>query len=320
MNASCIFPAIIRLIIAFLMISASACDRDKEYTSVDFRTKSVKPPAKTQDTAEPILQIAVAAMISPKETLVYYRELIDYLGSKLNRNTLLIQRKTYGEINDLLSKNQIDIAFICSGPYVLNGNPSGFQAIATPIIRGSPLYQAYLIVHNDSPFQKLEDLKGRSFAFTDPHSNTGFIVPRYWLSLMNTNPETFFGSTIFTFSHDNAIMAVAKHLVDAASVDSLYWEYYQTRNPYYSAKTRVIQKSEGFGSPPIVVSNALSKDVIESLTHILLTMHQDLEGQRILSGLLVDRFESPKTEWYDPIRNMVERLSLKESRDAYGTR
>jgi phosphonate transport system substrate-binding protein len=81
------------------------------------------------------------------------------------------------------------------------------------------MYQSYLIVHKDSPFRTIEDLKGKTFAFTDPDSNSGSLVPRYWLKQLNTRPEDFFRSITYTYSHDNAIMAVAKQLVDAAAVD-----------------------------------------------------------------------------------------------------
>ena len=76
-------------------------------------------------------------MISPKETAIYYRELIDYLADKIDHEVELIQRKTYGEVNELLAKNRIDLAFICTGPYVSGADRYGIEAIATPIVRGN---------------------------------------------------------------------------------------------------------------------------------------------------------------------------------------
>lgn len=286
----------------------AACSRDTDYKKVDFTQKTDHVKKDPAPALQP-LRVAVAAMISPKETFVYYREIIDYIGTKLNRETLLVQRKTYGEVNELLSRNGIDLAFICSGPYVMGSDTAGFSAIATPVLHGKPMYQSYLIVYKDSPFRTMEDLKGKTFAFTDPDSNSGSLVPRYWLKQLHTRPEDFFRSITYTYSHDNAIMAVAKQLVDAAAVDGHYWEYYQQRNPYYSGKTRVIKQSEPFGSPPIVVSNALAPDLKNALASIMLHMHEDPDGSRILAGLMIDRFEKPRAEWYAPIRTMVNYLS-----------
>lgn len=299
------------MVICLLPTCFLSCSRDTDYKKVDFTQKTDNEKKDSTPVREP-LRVAVAAMISPKETFIYYREIIDYIGTKLNRETLLVQRKTYGEVNGLLARNGIDLAFICSGPYVMGSDTAGFSAIATPVIHGKPMYQSYLIVHKDSPFQTIEDLRGKTFAFTDPDSNSGSLVPRYWLKQLGTRPEDFFHSITYTYSHDNAIMAVAKQLVDAAAVDGHYWEYYQQRNSYYSGKTRVIKQSEPFGSPPIVVSNALSPDLKKALASILLHMHEDPDGRRILSGLMIERFETPRAEWYAPIRSMVSYLSQKD--------
>jgi len=68
----------------------------------------------------------------------------------------LIQRRTYGEINELFPKGEIDLAFICTGPYALGREVFGFDALATPVVRGEPFYQSYLIVHKDNDFSALK--------------------------------------------------------------------------------------------------------------------------------------------------------------------
>lgn len=288
----------------FLLIS---CSGDAEYKPINFsETMNVTQPI-AQKNDRPVLRVAVAAMISPKETAIYYQELIDYLAAKIEHEAQLIQRKTYGEVNELLAKRQIDLAFICTGPFATGADRYGIEAIATPIVRGQPFYYSYLIVNNDSKLQSLADLKGKNFAFTDPDSNTGALVPRYWLKQIGARPETFFSSFTYTYSHDNAIMAVAKNLVDGAAVDGHMWEYYQQRNPFYSSKTRVIKKSEPFGSPPLVVSKALDPDMKSTLKKMVLSMHKDPEGKRILDELMIDYFAPPESEWYTPVKSMLER-------------
>jgi len=168
------------------------------------------------------------------------------LGKDLDYQTQLIQGKTYTEINELIGKGQIDVAFICTGPYVTGMEEYGFEALATPIVRGSPYYHAYLIVNKYSGIKTIEDLKGRRFAFTDPESNTGALVPQYWLSQLGETPTTFFKDVQYTFSHDNSIIAVSELLVDGASVDSHIWEYYNLTNMNMTAKTIVIKKSIPF--------------------------------------------------------------------------
>jgi phosphonate transport system substrate-binding protein len=293
------------LIILFL----SGCSRESDPRTVDFdKTIPVARPGEGSSN-RPSLKVAVGAMISPKETFVYYRQLLDYLASNLDREVQLVQRKTYREVNELIGKGQIDLAFVCSGPYVSGKESYGFELLATPEVQGSHFYHSYLIVNKGSPFQSLEDLRGRVFAFTDPDSLTGKLVPTFWLAEMHERPETFFARVIYTYSHDNSILAVAKGLVDGAAVDGLIWEYYQHKSPSWTSATRVIRKSEPYGIPPVVVSNSLPPELKERLQHLLLSMHEDAAGRNILQELMIDHFLAPQEEWYDTIREVERKFS-----------
>lgn len=298
-------------VLALLSIGgALGCSKESEYKQIDFTEKIdiQQPEFNGQDSKQ--LRVAVSAMISPKETFTAYRSLLDYMGANLNYKIQLIQRKTYGEINELFLKRQIDLAFICSGPYATGRTKYDFEALAVPVIRAKPFYHSYLIVNKDGPFNKLEDLRGSVFAMTDPASNTGAMVPRYWLAQIGEKPETFFKNVAFTYSHDNSILAVARSLVDGAAVDGMIWEYYNARNPINTSQTRVIKKSIPFGSPPFVASKYLAPKIKAKARNLLLNMHQDPKGRPILKELMIDRFVPPQDAWYQPVRKMKQQLDV----------
>ena len=232
-------PGVLALGLALMI---GGCSRDSDKVAVDFsKTVPVARPG-DQKSANPPLRVAVAAMVSPKETLELYRQLLTYLGHKTGKDLELVQRKTYGEVNEMLGKGLIDLAFVCSGPYVTGKDKYGFVLLAVPEVHGHPTYSAYLIVNKESNFHRLEDLKGHTFAFTDPDSNTGRLVPLAWLAALHTTPEAFFGRIIYTYSHDNSIMAVARGLVDGAAVDGLIWDYYEKKNPAFTVQNPNHQK------------------------------------------------------------------------------
>jgi len=305
----CIFKPIVLVALWALLLGVGGCGNDSDKVVVDFSktVPALRPGERASPT--PPLRVAVAAMISPKETFDLYRQLLAYLGRKLDKDLEFVQRKTYGEINELLKRGEIDLAFICSGPYVAGRERSGFESLAVPEVHGSHFYQSYLIVNKNSPYHRLEDLRGHTFAFTDPDSNTGKLVPTYWLAQMQERPETFFSRIVYTYSHDNSIMAVARNLVDGATVDGLIWEFYQEKNPAFTSKTRVIKKSEPYGMPPLVASKALAYESKERIRQILFSMHQDPDGKRILTELMIDRFIAPQEEWYDNLRQMYRQMA-----------
>ena len=289
-------------------IILNGCMGDSDATYVDFSDRMVVDRSGDESRDKAYLKVAVGSIMSAQETVVYYHQLLEYIANKLGRQIQLVQRKTYAEINELIGLGQIDLAFICSGPYAGGKEKFGFQALAMPRVRGSHLYQAYLIVNKDSPFQKLDDLRGKNFAFTDPESNTGKLVPTYWLTKTGAKSEDFFGKTIYTYSHDNSIKAVAMSLVDGAAVNGQVWEYYNHSDPVFTAKTRIIKRSQPFGNPPVVASAHLSNQMKAHIRSLLLEMHLDPDGKKILDELMIDGFIAPKEECYDPILAMKKIL------------
>ncbi len=301
-----------RKAIKFIVVAACTlllgCSAEPQATFVDFSQRmNVERPG-TSYLQRSHFKVAVGSMISAQETVVHYHDLLNYIAGNLEQHIQLVQRKTYGEINKLIGQGQIDIAFVCSGPYATGKKKFALEALAMPQVRGSHLYQSYLIVNKDSPFQKLEDLKGKTFAFTDPESNTGKLVPTYWLKKKGATPGAFFENTIYTYSHDNSIMAVALSLVDGAAVHGQIWEYYSRKNPQYTLKTRIIKKSKPFGNPPVVASSHLPPQTKKRIRRLLYNMHRDPEGKRILDELMIDRFLAPKEDSYDPILEMNKKL------------
>lgn len=251
------------------------------------------------------LKIGVAAMISPKETVKYYKELVDYIGKKINIPVEMVQRESYDEMDTLLERGEVKVAFICSGPYVRDREKFGVELLVAPQSYGKPFYHAYIIVHKDSPLNSIDDLKGKSFAFTDPKSNTGKLVPTYMVAKkFNTTPEKFFSNIIYTRSHDKSIESVAKKIVDGASVDSLIYDYIAKKNPVYTSLTKIIEKSPPYGIPPVVITRAFDPNLREKIKGAFLNMHNDPMGKRILEGIMVDKFIIPKDSDYDSVREM----------------
>ncbi|MBI4606526.1 MAG: PhnD/SsuA/transferrin family substrate-binding protein, partial [Planctomycetes bacterium] len=216
------------------------------------------------------LRVAVAAMISPKTTHGAYEGLLRHVGDRLGRPVELVQRKTYGEVNDLLERGEIDLAFVCSGPFAAGREEFGLELLAVPVVNGQKVYHGYLIVRRDSPFRSLEDLRGRTFAFTDPQSHTGTHVVTHLLGSMGETPKTFFGDAFYTYAHDNSIKAVANGMADAASVDGLIWEFIDSTSPEVTSGTRVIWRSPPYGMPPVVVRPGMAPSEKERLRALFL--------------------------------------------------
>ena len=244
------------------------------------------------------LRVAIAAVLSPRGSAESYGQLLKYLAKELNRPVEPVQRRTYSEVNDLLRTGEVDLAFVCTSAYILGKREFNMQLLVAPQVNGKKVYRAQLIVPADSPAQSISDLRGILFAFTDPMSFTGRIYPTYLLHQMGESPETFFDSTIFTYSHDDAIYAVANGVADGASVDALVLDFAIKRDPSLSSRVRVMHTSEPFGIPPVVVGPNIRPQLQAQLQDVLLNLHEDPEGQAALQALDYDRFSLIAEEDY----------------------
>ncbi|MEW8958938.1 MAG: PhnD/SsuA/transferrin family substrate-binding protein [Moorella sp. (in: firmicutes)] len=133
-------------------------------------------------------------------------------------------------------------------------------------------------------------------------------MPLYYITQRGKTAETFFRSYIFTYSHDKSIRAVADGLVDGAAVDSLVYEAFAKKHPEIIAKLKVVQKSEDFMSPPVVMRPSLDPALKEKIRTAFLKMHEMEAGRRILAELAIDRFIAINDEAYNPVREIARKV------------
>lgn len=290
----------------------AGCSKQDEPRKVDLEKRAAVPKKKERRGQR--LRIAVGGMITPKAGFGYYRQFLDYIGEKTGMQVDFVDRENYAEINELVRNGSVEVAFVCGGPYVDGHKAFGMELLAAPQAYGKSVYHSYIIVPKDSPAEQLRHLRGKTFAFTDPLSNSGKLVPTYMLARMGETPEGFFRKVIYTRSHDKSIKSVAQKIVDAAAVDSLIWEYEDRTNPEFTSKTKIIERSPAYGIPPVVVRKDLDPKLKEQLRQVFLKTHEDEKGREILKGMMIDKFVLIKDSAYDSIRDMQVWIAQQEQR------
>lgn len=223
-----------------------------------------------------------------------------YLTESIGCPVELALRRTYEEITMLLVSGQLDAAWVCGYPYVAFRDQLGL--LAAPVWRGRPLYQSYFITRSDDPAGSIEDLRGRVHAFSDPNSNSGYLVTSAWLAEAGERPERFFSRAFFTYAHRNVVRAVSAGLADSGSVDGYVWEVMLQTEPELTRRTRVIRKSEWLGFPPVAAPvGAMRTPQTKALQNALITMHKTQKGKTVLNLLRLDGFKRVTPSLYDPI-------------------
>lgn len=223
-----------------------------------------------------------------------------WLEAKLERPVRFVQRASYREITELLLAGKLDLAWLCGYPYVRQKQI--LPLVAVPSYQGAPLYRSYLITPlQDTRTHSFADLRDRVFAYSDPDSNSGWLVPQATIKRLGYDPGRFFRKTFFTWSHRRVIEACAAGLALGGAVDGYIWDTLARQHPELTGATRVVWRSEAFGFPPIAAAPGTSSTQLGELRRALLGMKDDAEGRHLLARLNLDGFVEGSQKLFDGI-------------------
>jgi phosphonate transport system substrate-binding protein len=232
-----------------------------------------------------------------------------YLEAACDSSVHLVTRRTYQEITALLVSGQLDAAWICGFPYVVYRN--ALELVAIPVSRGRPEYQSYLISRMGRRYSGLPDLAGDVHAFSDPDSNSGYLVTLAALAEEGLEPATHFRRSFFTYGHRNVIRAVSLGLAQSGSVDGYIYDVVTDLEPELTRSVAILRRSEWLGFPPVA---APARESVHGRTAIirraLLAMTANEDGRAVLSMLRLDGFTAAQSAMFDGIAAKVAKLGI----------
>jgi phosphonate transport system substrate-binding protein len=237
--------------------------------------------------------------------IVLVRQIEGHLSARLGRPVQVVKRRTYREVTSLLVAGQLDAAWICGYPFVQHRD--ALEILAVPLYRGEPLYRAYLIARRDRGASSLAALRGDIHAFSDPDSNSGFLVTGAMLADLGSTPGAFFARSFFTYGHRNVIRAVAAGLAQSGSVDGYVWDVMADLEPALVGATRIVHASAPMGFPPFATSRQADPGLARAIRDALLTMPETADGRAILATLRLDGFVAGSAELFDGIAALSRR-------------
>lgn len=239
--------------------------------------------------------------------LEFLKQLRSYFSERLSVSVRFVQRGSYREIVDLIRGSKLDFAWVCGYPYVRFRRE--MRLLAVPLYVGNPLYQSYLITaRSDTTTTSLLDLRSKIFAYSDPDSNSGYLVPQYQLLRAGENPSTFFSRSFFTWGHRKIIEAVGVGLAQGGAVDGYVWDTLNRVHPELTATTRIVSRSPELGFPPFVARSDIPEQSFRHMQQVLLSMAKDAQGARLLKSLNLDGFVHGSDALFDGIATMARTL------------
>ena len=233
-----------------------------------------------------------------------YKPLADYLAKQLGRAVKLRTVDSWEGLAKSLASGETDIALMGPWGYVLANHQAGAEAVATILYQGKPEYFAIMVTNPKSGIRKIDDMKGKTFAFGDKGSTSGYLIPSHEFQRRGIDPDKYFSRVVYT-KHQAIETQVTRGELDAGA------DYNRNRDAMIAdglikaADSRIVWTSDPLPNDAFAVSKDLAKD--KALTAKLVSALEEI-GARLKTqpNLLPNQytgFIAKTNAYYKPIRD-----------------
>jgi phosphonate transport system substrate-binding protein len=232
----------------------------------------------------------------------------DKLSEAIGMKVELFVGSDYNATIEALRAKHIDAALLGPFSYVLATTQADVEAFAITVTAKTmqPGYHSIIITRKDSPINSLQGIKGHTFAFVDPGSTSGFMVPSAFFVRENIVPEKDFKQVMYSGGHDASIVAVAEGKVEAASVADRILERAFAKGLADRKDIKVIWESALIPNNPMLYRKGLSEGLKKKIREAFYGFKNMAFGEM---GT-VARFDPATDQTYDVIRQIASALKL----------
>lgn len=220
--------------------------------------------------------LAVTTWLSPGLPVGLFQAIADHLGEALEVATeLTVESKISGPLepeDDRFSQGLTDVGFLCPPAYVWLRDPPVDSVRLVPLAPihddprndGRPVYFSDIVVRNDAPFERFDDLGGARFGYNDPSSLSGCLSVLSRLADQGLDPG-FFGVFEHVGGHRDSLKGILDGRLDAAAIDANVWRTWSAANPDAAERLRSIDSLGPHPIQPVVVRTALADVLLEPI-------------------------------------------------------
>jgi phosphonate transport system substrate-binding protein len=243
----------------------------------------------------------------------HYKPFADYLGNKVgSKGGEVFVTSQYAGILAALRADQIDCAYLNPLSYVLavqeyRDTPEHLVPIGMPYFHHSPTYRGIIFVRADSGIKTVRDFKGKTFAFADRSSTSGYLYPAGLMKEAGLDPSADVKS--LNISGNASVLAVLNKRVDGGASYEGAIEM-ALKDPAQAKQLVVIAKTDPIPNGMFVVRGNLSADKIAKLKQALIDINTEPAGQTALNTMEYDKIVPADDRAFDPLRKKAAILGL----------
>jgi phosphonate transport system substrate-binding protein len=242
-----------------------------------------------------------------------FAPVIAYLSKELGTKVTLRIAQDYAAVIEGQRSGQVQLAYYGPASFARAVKEGvKVEAVAQDVnADGTRGYYSVFYVMKDSPYQKIEDLKGKNLGLVDPNSTSGYNVPLFALDKMGIKPNEYFGKVVVTGSHENAVLALQQGTVDVAANwfnddNESNLLRMSRKNMVKAEDFRIIMKSDQIVNSPWAVLSDLPADIKKGFQDAMLNMHtKDADAFKKLTDGKAKPYLAVENSAFDPVIKLI---------------
>lgn len=290
------------IVFACLMVVLAACGGSNPAPTTTSNAPSCKHPISMSQINFGVIPAESATSIQDAT-----KPFSDALSKEVCKPVNLFVGTNYTSIITAMVSKKADVASFGPLSYILAADKGNAEAILRALapVNKADHYYSYIITTPKTGIKTLDDLKGKTFSFTDPASTSGNLVPRYTLKNAGIDPDKDLKAT-YVGSHDLSLAAVLGGKVQAGAVASDTYDKLLQQGKF--KESDIVKVTQSFAIPEGPI--AVRKDMSQSDKDAIQAAFLDITDPNALKALSSGGFIKDTDKSYDPIRDVAKKLGL----------
>ena len=296
-------------VLAIMAVALSGCGKPAGKTASGLALGSPGNPIK----------MAMVPSLDTRKLVISGEKLAELLKKETGLTFAVSVPTSYAAVISAMGAGKVDVGWLSPLPYVIAHEQFGVKVVLRTVRNKSDKYWSFIIARTDSGINKLEDLKGKRFAYGDPVSTSGCLYAKELIRSKGYDPAKFFSNVIYAGAHDKVVLAVYNKQVDAGAiyggVVSDAREKVTGTIKDVMEKTKVIAKSAEIPNDTVSVRKSLPDDLTKKIADGLMKVASSDEGRIAVMSLYgIDGFVPAKDADYDSVRKVARAEKIKIER------
>lgn len=283
------------LLIPILFLTGCSAEPDIDYTPV-FTEK---------DNQVKTYRFAIHPLHNPARLYEVFNPLMHYLSRNIEGVEFTTESsKNYADFNGKLK--QQSIAFALPNPYqTLLAIDKGYRVIAK--MGDDENFKGIILVRKDSNIKHPTDLKGKSVSYPAPTALAATMLPQYYLQQHGLNIQTDIDNR-YVGSQESSIINAFVGNTAAAATWPPPWKALSDERPELKKQLKIIWQTEPLPNNSIVARSDVPEPLIKQVQHLLATLHTHEEGQQILKGMYLSKYELADNQTYQVVQEFIDKF------------